>query len=307
MELRNHMDRAEQLKIFRKVLEIAGLKPSLLTLPEDQQVIIGSMRFHYLDWGGDGRPILFLHGGGLNAHTWDAVCVMVRDGYRRIALDQRGHGDSEWSPVSDYAVESQLADIEGFIEHLRLVSPVLVGQSMGGLNSIAYAIRHSAETRALIVVDVGPEINPAGTQRIREFASTPELDSPEAFLERAVSFNPLRDPAVLRRSLYYNLRQTPTGMWALKHDQRRSSDAYAGIATAQREKLAQEIPRITCPTLIVRGALSDVLTDEVADKFARSLPKGRWVRVENAGHNVQGDNPAGLLEVVLPFLRETGL
>lgn len=300
------MDRDEQLEMFRKVLEIAGLKPSNLTLPEDHQVIIGSMRFHYLDWGGSGHPVLFLHGGGLNAHTWDVVCVMLRDRYRCIALDQRGHGDSEWSPLSDYAVENQLQDVAGFIERLQLVSPVLVGQSMGGLNSIAYAIGHSAEMKGLVVVDVGPEINPAGTQRIREFASTPELDSPEAFLERAVKFNPRRNPAVLKRSLYYNLRQTPTGSWALKHDQRRSSDEYARISTAQREILAQRIPQITCPTLIVRGALSDVLTDKGADNFARSLSKGRWVSVSDAGHNVQGDNPAGLLEVLLPFLSEIG-
>jgi esterase len=301
------MDRTEQVQMLRTALEIANLKPSAVTLPEDHQVIIGSMRFHYLDWAGGGPPILFLHGGGLNAHTWDVVCVMLCDRYHCIALDQRGHGDSEWSPAADYAVETQLTDIEGLIKQLQLVNPVLVGQSMGGLNSIAYAIRHSQEMRGLVVVDVGPEINPAGTQRIREFASTPELDSPEAFLERAVKFNPLRNPAVLKRSLYYNLRQTPMGKWALKHDQRRGPEEYARIATAQREQLAQQIPQISCPTLIVRGALSDVLTDGAADKFARSLSKGRWVRVENAGHNLQGDNPAGLLEVLLPFLREIGM
>jgi esterase len=303
----NIMDRTEEIQMFRRALEIANLKPAMLTLPDEHQTIVGSMRFHYLDWGGGGSPILFLHGGGLNAHTWDMVCVMLRDRYHCIALDQRGHGDSEWSPVVDYAVETQLADVEGFIQQLRLENPVLVGQSMGGLNSIAYAIRHSHEMRGLVVVDVGPEINPAGTQRIREFASTPQLDSPEAFLERAVKFNPLRDPAVLKRSLYYNLRQTPPGKWVLKHDQRRGSEEYTHIATAQRERLAQQIPQISCPTLIVRGALSDVLTDESADKFAHSLPKGRWVRVENAGHNLQGDNPGGLLEVLLPFLREVGL
>jgi esterase len=301
------MDRTEQLQMFRTTLEIANLRPKTVTLPEDHQVIIGSMRFHYLDWGGGGPPLLFLHGGGLNAHTWDVVCVMLRDRYHCIALDQRGHGDSEWSPVVDYAVETQLGDIEGFVEQLRLDNPVLIGQSMGGLNSIAYAVRHSREMRALVVVDVGPEINPAGTQRIREFASTPELDSPEAFLDRAVKFNPLRNPAVLKRSLYYNLRQTPAGKWALKHDQRRASEESAGIASAQRERLAGQIRQISCPTLIVRGALSDVLTDDAADRFARSLPKGRWVRVEKAGHNVQGDNPAGLLDVFLPFLREVGI
>jgi len=298
------MDRTEQLQIFRTALEIANLRPAAINLPEDHQVIIGSLRFHYLDWGGDGPPLLFLHGGGLNAHTWDVVCVMLRDRYHCIALDQRGHGDSEWSPVVDYAVETQLGDVEGFIQQLRIENPVLIGQSMGGLNSIAYAVRHSHEMKGLVVVDVGPEINPAGTQRIREFASTPELDSPEAFLERAVKFNPLRNPAVLKRSLYYNLRQTPTGKWALKHDQRRASEEAAKIGTVQRERLALQIPGISCPALIVRGALSDVLTDDSAERFAHSLRKGRWVRVENAGHNLQGDNPSGLIDVLLPFLRE---
>jgi esterase len=301
------MDKAEQLEMFRKALQMAGLSAVDVVLPEDRHVIVGPMRFHYLDWGGGGHPILFLHGGGLNAHTWDVVALMLRDRYRCIALDQRGHGDSEWSPAVDYGVETQLRDVEGFIELLALQSPVLVGQSMGGLNSIAYAVRHSDRLKGLVVVDVGPDINPAGTQRIREFASTPELDSPEAFLERAVKFNPLRDPAVLRRSLFYNLRRTPTGRWTLKHDQRRASEEVARIATAQRERLANEVSRITCPTLITRGALSDVLTDEAAEKFARSLPRARWVRVDNAGHNVQGDNPRGLLEAIGPFFAEIGL
>ncbi|HKV55554.1 MAG TPA: alpha/beta hydrolase [Candidatus Binataceae bacterium] len=296
------MDVAAQLEMFRTALEIAKLKPSTLTLPDDHQVIIGSMRFHYLDWGGNGQPILLLHGGGLNAHTWDVVCVMLRDRYRCIALDQRGHGDSEWSPVVDYGVETQVRDVEGFVNHLGLQNPILIGQSMGGLNSIAYAIRHSHQMKALVVVDVGPEINPAGAQRIREFASTPELDSPEQFLERAVKFNPLRNPAVLRRSLFYNLRQTPAGNWTLKHDQRRASEQAAAIATGQRERLASEVSRIACPTLILRGALSEVLSDQGAQKFADSIKNARWARIENAGHNIQGDNPADLLAALRSIL-----
>jgi non-heme chloroperoxidase len=157
------------------------------------------------------------------------------------------------------------------------------------------------------VVDVGPEINAGGVQRIREFASTPELDSPEAFLERAVKFNPLRDPGVLRRSLFYNLRQLPSGKWALKHDQRRSSEEAARISNAQRERLAQQVTAIVCPTLILRGAVSEVLTDASAERFAHSLKNGRWTRIEKAGHNVQGDNPRGMLDAMLPFLREIGL
>ena len=300
------MNVAEQIQMLQHAVRVAGLNPCKVILPGDHQVIVGAMRFHYLDWNNHGHPILFLHGGGLNAHTWDVLALMMRERYRCIALDQRGHGDSEWSPAIDYRTETQVGDVEGFVDLLGLEHPVLVGQSMGGLNAIAYAIRHSDRMKGLVVVDVGPEVNPEGAQRIRDFSSTPQLDSLEEFLERAVKFNPLRDPEVLRRSLFYNLRQLPNGKWTLKHDQRRNaeSDSQAG---AQRARLAAEIAKITCPVLIVRGARSDILSDEGADKFARSLPLARWVRVENAGHNVQGDNPRGLLDAMGSFFGEIGL
>jgi esterase len=309
------MDHTEELQMFRTALEIAGLPPNVAALPEDHQSIIstsrdgalGAMRFHYLDWNGSGTPILFLHGGGLTAHTWDCVAAMLRDRFRCVALDQRGHGDSEWSPVVDYRVASHVGDIEGFIDATALERPILVGQSMGGLNSIAYAIRHSEKMRAMVIVDVAPEISAPGADRIRDFASTPELDSPEAFLERAVKFNPIRNPAVLRRSLHYNLRETPAGKWTFKHDQRRRTDDAMKSFQADRTRLAAEVSKIKCPTLVVRGALSDVLTDDGADKFARSLPNGRWVRIEKSGHNVQGDNPRALLDAMATFFREVGI
>jgi len=300
------MERTDELAMFRTALEIADLRPDAIRLPDDHQVIVGEMRFHYLDWGGSGTPILFLHGGGLNAHTWDCVALMLRERYRCIALDQRGHGDSEWSPVVDYRFAAHVADIEGFIGSMGLERPILVGQSMGGLNSITYATRHSDQMRGMVIVDVAPEVSSSAAERIRAFTSTPELDSPEAFLELAVKFNPLRDPAVLRRSLYYNLRETPSGKWTFKHDQRRRSDDARSFTEA-RVRLASELSSIRSPTLVVRGALSDVLTDASAEKFARSLPNGRWVRVEKSGHNVQGDNPRALLDAMLAFFREVGI
>lgn len=301
------MDRDDELEVFRTTLEIAGLDANAAALPVDHQVIVGAMRLHYLDWGGVGVPILFLHGGGLTAHTWDCVAAMLRGHYRCVALDQRGHGDSEWSPVVDYRIAAHVGDIEGFIDTMRLERPILVGQSMGGLNSIAYAARHSDYTRAMVIVDVAPEISGAGTDRIRDFAATPELDSPEAFLERAVKFNPLRHPAVLRRSLHYNLRETPAGKWTFKHDQRRRSDDAMRSFADDRARLASTASKISCPVLVVRGALSDVLTDAAAEKFARSLPNGRWVRIERSGHNVQGDNPRGLLDAMTGFFRDAGI
>jgi esterase len=307
------METAEEIEQLRLVAEISGLKPPRVVLPESGDMVVERFRLHYLDWGNPNAAgtILFLHGGGLNAHTWDVVSLMLRDRYHCLALDQRGHGDSEWSPGSDYGMASHLRDIEGFVSQLKLRRPVVVGQSMGGINSINYAARHSEEMAGLVVVDVGPEIIPAGGARIRDFIAAPQLDSPDEFLQRATQFNPLRDPRILRRSLYYNLRQLPNGKWTWKHDVRRAGEVQAddmAAATARRaEELWKAVPRIKCPTLVVRGTLSDVISDEQAEKFVRTLPNGRFVRVEKAGHNVQGDNPAGLLSVLQPFLREIGL
>src|SRR5271154_3608509 len=119
------MEKTEELAMFLTALEIAGLRPETIELPDDRQVIIGTTRFHYLDWGGSGTPILFLHGGGINAHTWDCVAVMLRDRFRCVALDQRGHGDSEWSPVVDYRIATHVGDIEGFVEALGLQRPIV--------------------------------------------------------------------------------------------------------------------------------------------------------------------------------------
>src|SRR5438552_16744423 len=132
------MDQAGQIEMLREAVAIAGLQARAIVLPEDRQMIVGAMRFHYLDWGGDSRPIIFLHGGGLNAHTWDVICLMLRHQYHCLALDQRGHGDSEWEPTSDYSHDSQVQDVKGFIKKLSLERPLLIGHSMGGFAAIGY-------------------------------------------------------------------------------------------------------------------------------------------------------------------------
>ncbi len=95
-------------------------------------MVLRRMRFHYLDWGGDGEVILFLHGGGLTAHTWDVLCLALRDEYHCLALDQRGHGDSEWSADLEYGIDEHAADIQAFVDELGSRTLTLVGQSLEG-------------------------------------------------------------------------------------------------------------------------------------------------------------------------------
>jgi pimeloyl-ACP methyl ester carboxylesterase len=264
------------------------------------------MRFHYLDWGNSAAPtILFLHGGALTAHTWDLVCLGLRDRFHCLALDARGHGDSDWAADLDYSVTARIADVEGFVDALGLKDFVLVGMSMGGATAIAYAGRHADQLRALVIVDIGPKGGRPGTGRIRDFVAGPgELDTIEDFVERALAFNPARDRRLLRRSLLHNLRQQPNGRWAWKYDRGRIGKMGPEVAEERERLVAGAVPRITSPTLILRGDRSDVFWDEDAEAFANALPNGRWTRVENAGHTIQGDNPRGFLEAVNPFLAE---
>jgi esterase len=300
---------AEQREHLELSAATAGLKLPELVLPESHHIVLNRMRFHYLDWGVKGRPpIIFLHGGGLNAHTWDVVCLMLRRQYYCLALDQRGHGDSEWEPTSDYSHDSQVQDVHGFIEKLELERPLLVGHSMGGFAAIGYAIAYAAKLSGLVLVDIGPEISMDGSKRIRDFVTQDRvLDSVDAFVERAMAFNPRRNPTLLRRSLLHNLRKLPNGKYTWKHDPNRMSPDFAKERIERAAQIQRDIHRISCPTLIMRGERSDVFTDANAANFAESLPNGRWLKIENAGHTIQGDNPAGLLNALQPFVKEIGL
>ncbi|MBI2216087.1 MAG: alpha/beta hydrolase [Candidatus Rokubacteria bacterium] len=285
----------------------AGIVLPEIVLPDEHDVVLRRMRFHYLDWGTEGLPpILFLHGGGLNAHTWDLLCAALRRERHCLALDQRGHGESEWSPQMDYSTESHVGDLDAFVQALGLERFVLAGMSLGGVNALAWAGTHGQRLAGLVLVDVGPEIRFDGVRKIAAFTSqaTP-LDSVEEFIDRAIAFNPRRNRELLRRSLLHNLRPMPDGRWMWKYDQRHRGKIDPGAYERRRQLLWSAVDTVECPTLVVRGAESDVFHDEDAERLAQRLKRGRWVRIEGAGHTVQGDNPADLLVALREFLKET--
>jgi pimeloyl-ACP methyl ester carboxylesterase len=297
----------EELESLGTAAALTGVEVPEVVLPTSHHVVLNHMRFHYLDWGRTGPPILFLHGGGLTAHTYDLVCLALRPKYHCISLDQRGHGDSEWSPVNDYSTASHVRDISAFIDRMGWERLVLVGMSMGGLNSIAYAGSNSHRLAGLVIVDVGPELRNVGTDRLRDFRTAPPaLDSVDEFVERAMQFNPRRDPKLLRRSLLHNLRQRPDGKWTWKWD------PGPRIQAAQKPYdsrtafsfLWDDVERIDAATLVLRGADSDVFHDEDAQKLVSRLAHARWVKIPDAGHTVQGDNPAAMVAAMRGFLTD---
>jgi len=301
---------------YRDHLETTAVRAGFafpgVVLPESHEFRLGEMRFHYLDWGNKSLPtIVFLHGGALNAHTWDLVCLALRDDYHCVALDQRGHGDSDWSPTdinggADYTMAAQLADTKGFVDHLGLDKFILVGMSLGAINSLNFAIHHPERLSNLVIIDAGPEMRRPGSSRIRDFvngvADTVTIDG---IIAKALEFNPRRDPKILRRSLMHALRQEPDGTWKWKYDRRRFQILDQEKHRAERAALADGLARVTCPTLIVRGGESDVFNEEDGIRLAQRLPDGKFVTVPRAGHTVQGDNPKDLVAELRRFLQPT--
>ncbi|TMG34507.1 MAG: alpha/beta hydrolase [Chloroflexi bacterium] len=291
---------------YRRHLGRRGVAPPPLTLhefrarPADRTVQGAGVRLHLLDWDGDARPdALFLHGGGLTAHTWDVVCDELRDRVRPLALDLRGHGDSEWSPDGHYPLGAHVADLESAMADLALKDFVLVGMSLGGLVALAYAGRHPRTLAALILVESGPEMR--RSERLRDFmAADAEADSFDEFVDRAAAFNPLRDREHLRRSLRYALRRTPDGKWTWKYDRRILERGTEDVLPRARA-LWDAARSVDCPALVIRGGKSDIFLDEDAAELARVL-RGEWVRIEGAGHTVQGDRPYDTANALRAFL-----
>jgi esterase len=282
----------------------AGFSFAEVVLPEERRVAANGLSFRYLDWGTQRqRPILFLHGGALTAHTWDLCCLALRGDYHCMALDQRGHGDSDWAPDADYSISAQREDVKGFTEAIGLDQFVLVGMSMGAINGLAYAITYPETLSALVLIDAGPDVRRRGSSRIRDFVNGgAKPESLDAIIERALAFNPRRDPLILRRSLMHNLRRQEDGNWVWKYDRRRFQEMGGDQHAAERRGLGDGLAKVTCPTLVVRGAESDVFHEEDGERLAQRLPDGRFITIPRAGHTVQGDNPKDLAAALHDFL-----
>ncbi len=298
---------------MRACAEAIGLRPSAFVLPSDHWVEMNGIRGHYLDWGNPHLPhLVLLHGGGLTAHTWDMAALLLRDRYHIIALDQRGHGDSGWTP--DYqahldSYELMLGDTRAFLDHLGYDRIALCGMSMGALNAIRYASRHPACLHALSIVDVGPRVMREGRLEMARFRrETETLSHFDDFLGRAVKFNPQRDPAHLRYSLLHSLKRVDGG-WTWKQDLRggtRDDDAVTAALPAEMEERARwmsaDLRAIKIPTLLMRGAISNMLPPDAAAEVVELMDDCELAVIPGAGHSVQGDNPAAFAQTLDKFL-----
>jgi esterase len=277
----------------------------------ERDILVGNLKIHYQEWGESSAPtILMLHGFGVSGHMFDEFAERMRDRYRLIAVDQRGHGDSDWSSEGDYSRNAFVHDIEGLRAGLGLERFILIGHSMGGLNAVSYTTSHPNRVRALVLVDVGPESAKEGVDNIVRFTRGPDELPFEDFVEMAHRFNPRRSLENIQERMRHRLKPTESGKWTWKFDRRfRQQDSGLQIGSQlSNDEMWQLYRDVSVPTLLIRGAESDVLTQEVAERAAREMQRARLVVVPGAGHSVPGDNPDDFTAAVRDFIAdlETG-
>jgi pimeloyl-ACP methyl ester carboxylesterase len=270
-------------------------------------IVLRQMRFHYLDWGDPAAPpIVLLHGGHQSAHSWDLVSLHLAENYRVLALDQRGHGDSEWARDVEYSNHTMSLDAEAFITSMGLQQPVLIGHSMGGRNAMLLAHRSAALLRALVIVDVGPELSEKGRQAIAGFVrENQEFNDLEHFVQSVRKYDPYRPREHVERTVKYNMLQRADGKFVSKCDYNPRRLGLMHGRGLQDNLTLDDVRTLDLRTLLVRGANSTILEPEAAERFAGALPKGELVTVPDCGHNVHGQNTKGFISELDRFLAAT--
>lgn len=265
----------------------------------------GGVRIAGDAWGDPKGPLVVLqHGGGQTRHAWKGAGEKLGNaGYYAVAFDARGHGDSDWSPNGDYNQDLMVEDLLCVLRALGNRRPVLVGASMGGGTSLVAAGEDHVDATALVMVDVGPRIEPEGVDKIRAFMGLkPDgFDSLEEVSAAIASYQPQRPRPRNLDGLAKNIRLGANGKYRWHWDPQFRAGRFD--LEKRQQRLEACARHLTLPTLLVRGGLSDVLTEEGAQEFLRLCPHAEYVSVADAAHMVAGDRNDIFGTSVIDFLQ----
>lgn len=264
----------------------------------------------------DAPPVLLLHGGGQTRHSWGGTATALADrGWRSITMDLRGHGESEWAPGGDYRLSAFAADVDAVVPQLG-GRPFLIGASLGGFTSMLLAgERHPGIARGIVLVDIIPEMESAGSARIADFMSERAhtgFASLDEVADAVAAYNPHRPRPTDLTGLRKNVRERD-GRWYWHWD-----PAFAGRGgvadmgpseVTDVDRLHAAVQRIVddgVPLMLVRGRISDLVSAEGAARFCERFPSVEFVDVSGAGHMVAGDRNDAFTDAVVGFLDRHG-
>lgn len=255
-------------------------------------------------WGDpDGPLVVLLHGGGQTRHAWKGAGeTLGKSGYHAVAFDARGHGDSDWADPEAYGPDFMVEDLSRVTQALGCENPILVGASMGGGVSLMSIGTGKVDAKALVLVDMAPRIEPEGTRRIQEFMDQkPDgFDSLEEVAAAIANYQPHRPRPRNLDGLAKNVRRAANGKYRWHWDPARRRSQVAN--TAYRKKLHDCADTLAVPTLLVRGGLSDVLSEAGAQSFLEQCPHAEYVSIKDAAHMVAGDRNDIFADSVIEFL-----
>jgi pimeloyl-ACP methyl ester carboxylesterase len=246
------------------------------------------IRHHLIGRGSPGDTvIMMIHGLAGQAHTFDSVATRLAEQHHVYCLDVRGRGESEWGGPDQYSADTYVADLEALRAALGIRRLAIVGTSMGGMIGMQYAARHGEYVAKLVINDIGPEVDPRGMARIANYVG----HAPEAFPDMKAVVNYYREnygPMIARLPeeqvesfARWNVRKNDTGVFVWKMD-----PAIREMKNRQPPAVEpwQAVCNITCPTLIIRGVESDVLSQETAQRMVSEMADARLVEVPGVGH-----------------------
>lgn len=255
-------------------------------------------------WGDPGgRTVLLLHGGGQTRHAWrGAGETLGAAGYHAVAYDARGHSDSDWSPTVTYTSDANVDDLVSVCDALGEEAPILVGASMGGSTSMVAIGEGRLAAAALVMVDIAPQVEPAGTAKIKAFMEQKRegFESLEEVAEAIANYQPHRKRPRKLDGLAKNVRLGSDGRYYWHWDPARLNRKWN--MTEHRKRVAVAADNLDLPVLLVRGGLSDVLSEEGAQAFLQQCPHAEYVNVTGAAHMVAGDRNDIFADSVVEFL-----
>lgn len=236
--------------------------------------------------------VVLQHGGGQTRHSWaDTGDRLATSGWTAIAYDARGHGESDWHPSGIYDLDGFIADLLALVATLD-APPVLVGASLGGMTSLVGAAEHPGSARALVLVDVVAQMEPVGVARIRDFLTAHHdgFATLDEVADAIVAYNPVRRRPRNLDGLRKNVRQHPDGRWYWHWDPALidiDDEPSRKMDPARRRAAAANA---SVPTLLVRGAQSDVVSEAGLDDMLALMPHAETVEIPAAAHMVAGDD-----------------
>jgi esterase len=249
-----------------------------------------------LQWGDVAPRVVFLHGGGQNAHTWDTVITGL--GVPALAVDLPGHGHSAWREDGDYSPQNNAAAVAPVLGDLAPNADLVVGMSLGGLTAIGLGAIAPHLVRELVLVDVTPsalrryaEMTTDQQGTVALVAGERNFPSFDAILEVTTAAAPHRDRRSLRRGVFHNSHRLDDGTWTWRYDNIRKIPDF--------DSLWEDFAGLSVPVRLVRGGTSPFVTDEDAAELGERAAQFRGVQVvENSGHSVQSDQPLVLIEIL---------